>query len=60
MNNNVKSALIIGSCFIIGVCIMVYNSPFNSCVRSKTEQFKDSGVDNPSLDARNMCIYLTK
>jgi hypothetical protein len=34
MDNQIKAAIILGAAIVIAVCIWVYFSPYNSCVRA--------------------------
>ena len=55
---NTKAALILGSAIIVAVALYVYFSPFQTCVREKTDQFstwmKEPG-DDPAGFAKTQC-----
>lgn len=59
MSDIIKGALIVGSGIVIAMCLYLYYSPYQTCVRAKTVFLKE-WVQDPVNGAKVQCADLTK
>ena len=58
MTPQVKVALIIAGAILIATALWIYFSPFQSCVRARTQVLEEQGVDIPKRVAVVECASL--